>query len=46
MCEDTYSEGGTHEETLHPQSKAEVGTRDKGTRSQLRQVADFVRLTL
>ena len=21
---DTYSEGGTHEETLHPQSKAKV----------------------
>ena len=37
---DTYSEGGTHKETLHPQSKAEVRTRDKGTRSQLRQVVD------
>ena len=32
--QDTYSEGGTHEETLRPQSKAEVRTRDKGTRSQ------------
>ena len=36
----TYSEGGTHEETLHPQSKAEVGTRDERTGSQLRQVVD------
>ena len=38
--QDTYSEGGTHKETLCPQSKAEVGPRDEGTRSQLRQVAD------
>ena len=37
----TYPEGGTHGETLHPQSKADVGTRDKGARSQLRQVADL-----
>ena len=28
--QDTYSEGGTHEETLCPQSKAKVGTRDEG----------------
>ena len=27
----TYSEGGTHKETQHPQSKAKVGTRCKGT---------------
>ena len=33
---DTYSEGGTHKETLRPQSKAEVRTRDEGTGSQLR----------
>ena len=26
----TYSEGGTHEETLCPQSKTKVGTRDEG----------------
>ena len=32
----TYSERGTHEETLCPQSRAEVRTRDKETRSQLR----------
>ena len=31
---DTYSEGGAHEETQRPQSKAEVGARDKGTKSQ------------
>ena len=30
----TYSEGGTHEETLHPQSKVKVGTRDDRTGSQ------------
>ena len=30
----SYSEGGTHEETLHPQSKAKVRTRDKETESQ------------
>ena len=29
QSQDTYSEGGTHEETLHPQSKAKVGTRDE-----------------
>ena len=28
--QDTYSEGGTHKETLCPQSKAKVGTRDEG----------------
>ena len=38
--QDTHFEGGTHKETQHPQGKAEVGTRDKGTRSQLRQVVD------
>ena len=38
--QDTYSEGGTHGETQRPQIKAKVGTRDEGTRSQLRQVAD------
>ena len=37
---DTYSEGGTHEEMLRPQSKAEVRTRDEGTGSQLRRVVD------
>ena len=31
---DTYSEGGTHEETQHPQSKAKVRTRDERTKSQ------------
>ena len=30
----TYSEGGTHEETLHPQVRLKVRTRDKGTGSQ------------
>ena len=30
----SYSEEGTHEETLRPQSKAKVRTRDKGTESQ------------
>ena len=38
--QDIYSEGGTHRETQRPQSKAKVGTRDKETRSQLRQVVD------
>ena len=27
---DTYSEGGTHEETLHPQSKARVMNKRRG----------------
>ena len=31
---DTYSEGDTHEETLRPQSKAKVWTRDEETESQ------------
>ena len=31
---DTYSEGGTHEETQCPQSKARVRTRIVGTKSQ------------
>ena len=31
---DTYSEGGTHEETQRPQSKARVRTRTVGTQSQ------------
>ena len=30
----TYSEGGTHEETLHPQSKAKVMNKRQGARSQ------------
>ena len=31
---DTYSEGGTHEETQCPQSKARMRTNNKGTKSQ------------
>ena len=31
---DTHSEGGTHEETLHPQSKARVMNKRRGTSSQ------------
>ena len=27
---DTYSEGGTHEETLHPQGKAKVMNKRRG----------------
>ena len=27
---DTYSEGGTHEETLHPQSKTKVMNKRRG----------------
>ena len=27
---DTYSEGGTHKETLHPQSKAKVENKRQG----------------
>ena len=30
----TYSEGGTHEETQHPQSKAKVRIKDEGTELQ------------
>ena len=36
----TYSEGGTHKETLHPQRSFWVRLEDKGTKSQLRQVVD------
>ena len=37
----TYSEGGTHEETLHPQSKAKVMNKRQGDKVTTRQVADL-----
>ena len=36
----TYSEGGTHEETLHPQRSLKSRTRDEGTLDTTRQVVD------
>ena len=36
----TYSEGGTHEETLCPQRSLKDGTKDKGTLDTTRQVVD------
>ena len=37
---DTYSEGGTHEETLCPQSKAKVMNKRQGNKVTIRQIAD------
>ena len=37
---DTYSEGGTHEETLRPQSKAKVMNKRWGDKVTIRQIAD------
>ena len=37
---DTYSEGGTHEETLRPQSKAKVINKRRGDKVTIRQIAD------
>ena len=36
----TYSEGGTHEETQCPQSKAKVWNKRQGDRATIRQNAD------
>ena len=43
---DTYSEGGTHEETLHPQSKARVMNKRQRGQGHNRMDCGFVRLTL
>ena len=37
---DTYSEGGTHEETLRPQSKARVMNKRRGDKVTIKQIAD------
>ena len=37
---DTYSEGGTHEETLHPQSRAGVMNKRRGDKVTIKQIAD------
>ena len=37
---DTYSEGGTHEETLRPQSKAKVMNKRRGDKVTIRQIVD------
>ena len=37
---DTYSEGGTHEETLHPQSKARVMNKRRGDKGTIGQIVD------
>ena len=37
---DTYSEGGTHKETLHPQSKAKVMNKRQGGKVTIRQIVD------
>ena len=37
---DTYSEGGTHEETLHPQSKARVMNKRRGDKVTIGRIAD------
>ena len=38
---DTYSEGGTHEETLRPQSKVRVMNKRQGDKITIRQIADL-----
>ena len=43
---DTYSEGGTHEETLHSQSKARVMNKRRGDKVTIKTDCGFVRLTL
>ena len=37
---DTYSEGGTHEETLHPQSKAKVRNKRQGDKVTIGRIVD------
>ena len=37
---DTYSEGGTHKETLRPQSKAKVMNKRQGDKVTIRQIVD------
>ena len=37
---DTHSEGGTHEETLCPQSKAKVMNKRQEDKVTIRQIAD------
>ena len=37
---DTYSEGGAHEETLHPQSKAKVMNKRQRDKVTIRQIVD------
>ena len=37
---DTYSEGGTHEETLRPQSKTKVMNKRRGDKVTIRQIVD------
>ena len=37
---DTYSEGGTHEETLRPQSKARVMNKRQGDKGTIGRIAD------
>ena len=37
---DTYSKGGTHEETLRPQSKARVMNKRRGDKVTIKQIAD------
>ena len=43
---DTYSEGGTHEEMLHPQRKAKVYEQETRGPSHNQTDCGFVRLTL
>ena len=37
---DTYSEGGTHEETLCPQSKVRVMNKRRGDKVTIRRIVD------
>ena len=37
---DTYSEGGTHEETLRPQSNARVMNKRQGDKGTIKRIAD------
>ena len=37
---DTYSEGGTHKETLRPQSKAKVVNKRREDKVTIKQIAD------
>ena len=41
VVNDTYSEGGTHEETLCPQSKARVMNKRRGDKVTIRQITDL-----
>ena len=38
---DTYSEGGIHEETLHPQSKAKVMNKRREDKVTIRWIVDL-----